>query len=125
MLVPPMKNNMPIYNTYANVAQRLRNYVANGNHIIFTGGSLVSIEFLNRYFWYNIEPVSAAGTFKGSGYGNWSPGPFRKLINDDLPWVYKLTPDTLYQVLWRPVCGMGVGRGVSFFTNDGAEQVFA
>ena len=41
--------------------------------------------------------MSAAGTFKGSGYGNWSPGPFRKLINDDLPWVYKLTPDTLYQ----------------------------
>jgi hypothetical protein len=43
-----MKNNMPIWNTYANVAQRLRNYVANGNHLILTGGSLVSIEFLNR-----------------------------------------------------------------------------
>ena len=26
----------------------MRNYVANGNHLIFTGGSLVSIEFLNR-----------------------------------------------------------------------------
>ena len=49
MLMPPMKNNMPIWNTYANVAQRLRNYVANGNHLILTGGSLVSIEFLNRY----------------------------------------------------------------------------
>ena len=48
MLMPPMKNNMPIWNTYANVAQRMRNYVANGNHLIFTGGSLVSIEFLNR-----------------------------------------------------------------------------
>jgi len=24
-------------------------------------------------------------------------GPFRKLIDNDLPWVYKLTPDTLYQ----------------------------
>jgi hypothetical protein len=42
------------------------------------------------------------GTFAGSGYGNWSPGPFRKLINKDLPFVYKLTPDTLYQVDIQP-----------------------
>lgn len=45
-----------------------------------------------------MEPIDAQGIFKGSGYGNWSPGPFRKLIDDDLPWQYKLTPDTLYQV---------------------------
>mmetsp|Transcript_62507 Transcript_62507/g.146954 ORF Transcript_62507/g.146954 Transcript_62507/m.146954 type:complete len:361 (+) Transcript_62507:27-1109(+) len=97
MLVAPMKNNMPIWNAQSNVAQRLRNYVANGNHMIFTGGSLVSMEFINRYFYYNMEPIDAQGIFKGSGYGNWSPGPFRKLIDDDLPWQYKLTPDTLYQ----------------------------
>jgi hypothetical protein len=76
-----MKNNMPVWNSYSNIAQvlklmitiekgpvicatskenlrlsffssqRLRNYVANGNHIIFTGGSLVSMEFINTYFW--------------------------------------------------------------------------
>lgn len=97
IIVPPMKNSMPIYNAQASVAQRLRNYVANGNHMVFTGGSLLSIEFINRYFYFNIEPIAQSGVFKGSGYGNYSPGPFRKLINDDLPWVYKLAPDTLYQ----------------------------
>jgi len=93
-----MKHNMPIWNAYSNIAQRLRNYVANGNHIIFTGGSLVSMEFINTYFWYNIEPTSGEeGHFDGTGYGNWSPGPWRKLIDKGLPWVFKMTPDTLYQ----------------------------
>ncbi len=120
--------------------QRLRNYVANGNHIIFTGGSLVSMEFINTYFWcgsstplhrqstssssqppphlptidsaahsrgresrYNIEPTSGeAGYFGGTGYGNWSPGPWRKLVDKKLPWVFKMTPDTLYQVRLHP-----------------------
>jgi len=98
MLVAPMKHNMPIWNSYSNIAQRLRNYVANGNHMIFTGGSLVSMEFINTYFWYNIEPTSGeAGYFDGTGYGNWSPGPWRKLVDKSLPWVFKMTPDTLYQ----------------------------
>ena len=47
---------------------------------------------------YNLEPTSEAGHFAGSGYGNWSPGPWRKLLGQDLPWVYSMTPDTLYQV---------------------------
>jgi hypothetical protein len=97
LIMAPMKNNFPIYNAQSNIAQRMRNFVANGNHLVLTGGSLVSIEFLNRYFYYNIQPESTQGTFKGSGYGNYSPGPFRKLINDQLPKVFKLTPDTLYQ----------------------------
>mmetsp|Transcript_86023 Transcript_86023/g.229560 ORF Transcript_86023/g.229560 Transcript_86023/m.229560 type:complete len:340 (-) Transcript_86023:151-1170(-) len=98
MLVAPMKHNMPIWNSYSNVAQRLRNYIANGNHLIFTGGSLVSMEFINTYFWYNIEPTSGeAGYWDDTGYGNWSPGPFRKLVDKNLPWVFKMTPDTLYQ----------------------------
>ena len=48
---------------------------------------------------YNIEPTSGEdGHFDGTGYGNWSPGPWRKLVDKNLPWVFKLTPDTLYQV---------------------------
>jgi hypothetical protein len=48
---------------------------------------------------YNIEPTSGeAGYFDGTGYGNWSPGPWRKLVDKTLPWVFKMTPDTLYQV---------------------------
>jgi hypothetical protein len=64
--------------------------------------STVTLRYRARYFYYNIEPIAQSGTFKGSGYGNYSPGPFRKLINDDLPWVYKLAPDTLYQVFSLP-----------------------
>jgi len=59
LLVAPMKNDMPVWVASSADAQRVRNYVANGNHLILTGGSLVSLEFLNRYFYYNIEPVTS------------------------------------------------------------------
>lgn len=36
------------------IGQRLRNYVANGNMLILTGG-IMATEFINTYFFYNIE----------------------------------------------------------------------
>lgn len=56
MLVAPMKNSMPVWASDAAQAQRVRNYVANGNHMIFTGGSLVSLEFINRLFPRHCHP---------------------------------------------------------------------
>ena len=41
MLMAPMKNSMPVWIASSAQAQRIRNYVSNGNHMIFTGGSLV------------------------------------------------------------------------------------
>lgn len=36
------------------IGQRVRNFVANGNMLIITGG-IMAVEFINTYFFYNIE----------------------------------------------------------------------
>jgi len=65
MLFPPFEWDFPIYNPSKSIAQRIRSFVANGNAMVFTGGTL-DFEFINRYFFYQLEPSD----------GNYSPGPF-------------------------------------------------
>jgi hypothetical protein len=65
MLFPPFEWDFPIYNPSKSIAQRIRSFVANGNAMVFTGGML-DYEFINRYFFYQLEPSD----------GNYSPGPF-------------------------------------------------
>lgn len=65
MLFPPFEWDFPIYNPSKAIAQRMRSFVANGNAMVFTGGML-DYEFINRYFFYQLEPSD----------GNYSPGPF-------------------------------------------------
>ena len=65
LLFPPFEWDFPIYNPSKAIAQRMRSFVANGNAMIFTGGTM-DFEFINRYFFYNLEAAD----------GNFSPGPF-------------------------------------------------
>jgi len=65
LLFPPFEWDFPIYNPSKSIAQRIRSFVANGNSMVFTGGTL-DFEFINRYFFYQLEPSD----------GNYSPGPF-------------------------------------------------
>ena len=68
MLFPPFEWDFPIYNPSKAIAQRLRSFVANGNSMVFTGGTM-DFEFINRYFFYQLEAAD----------GNYSPGPFPML----------------------------------------------
>ena len=68
IVIPPMEWEFPVFNTHKIIGQRIRNFVANGNNLVLTGG-IAAIEFINSYFFYNIELVD----------GNYSPGPFRRL----------------------------------------------
>lgn len=68
MVFPPMEWDFPVYNANKIVGQNIRAFVANGNSMILTGG-LLNIEFINRYFFYQLELAD----------GNYSPGPFREL----------------------------------------------
>ena len=65
LLFPPFEWDFPVYNPSKSIAQRMRSFVANGNSMVFTGGML-DYEFINRYFFYQLEPSD----------GNYSPGPF-------------------------------------------------
>lgn len=49
MLMAPMKHSMPVWVASSAQAQRIRNYVSNGNHMIFTGGSLVCLPRLSPH----------------------------------------------------------------------------
>eukprot|EP00960_Hanusia_phi_P076656 768590-Hanusia_phi.AAC.27 len=120
MLVAPMKNDMPIYNAESNVAQRLRTPLADGDILLMikqeTMWPMETTLSSRVDLWCRLNSSTDTSSttssrnhplerlraqideaYELSGYGNWSPGPFRKLITKDLPWVYKLTPDTLYQ----------------------------
>lgn len=106
--MPPFEWDFPVYNTHKVcpsspyptqphpppphplalvcqvIGQRLRNYVANGNMLILSGG-LMEVEFINTYFFYNVEPAD----------GNYSPGPFKVL--PDVPEAMKDCPKVLPQ----------------------------
>lgn len=64
--------------------QRIRNFVANGNMLVLTGG-ILAVEFINSYFFYNIELAD----------GNYSPGPYRRL--ETVPEELKAAPSILPQ----------------------------
>jgi len=70
IVAPPFENGFDVYSptdkTEARIQQRLRDFVANGNSIVVTGGIMSQI-FLNRNFLTQLEPVS----------GNYDDGPFR------------------------------------------------
>jgi len=68
MLFPPLEWDFLVVNPQKIVGQNIRAYVANGNTMIFTGG-IISLEFINRYFYYQLEPAD----------GNLDPGPFLRL----------------------------------------------
>ena len=68
LLFPPLEWDFLVVNPQKIVGQNIRAYVANGNTMIFTGG-IISLEFINRYFYYQLEPAD----------GNLDPGPFVRL----------------------------------------------
>ena len=68
LLFPPLEWDMLIVSPQKIVGQNIRAYVANGNTMIFTGG-IISLEFINTYFYYQLEPAD----------GNLDPGPFLRL----------------------------------------------
>jgi hypothetical protein len=84
IVIPPMEWEFPVFNTHKIIGQRIRNFVANGNNLVLTGG-IAAIEFINSYFFYNIELVD----------GNYSPGPFRRL--DGVPKQLTYDPKVLPQ----------------------------
>jgi hypothetical protein len=84
IVIPPMEWDFPVYNIHKIIGQRIRNFVANGNMLVLTGG-IMAIEFINSYFFYNIELAD----------GNYSPGPYRRL--GDVPICLKAAPVVLPQ----------------------------
>ena len=92
VVIPPLEWDFPVYNTHKIIGQRIRNYVANGNMLILTGG-ILSVEFINRYFFYNIEV----------GDGNYSPGPYYRLA--DVPICLKVSFVTLLRRIRNRVRG--------------------
>ena len=79
-----MEWEFPVFSTHKIIGQRIRNFVANGNNLVLTGG-IAALEFINSYFFYNIELVD----------GNYSPGPFRRL--DGVPKQFTYDPKVLPQ----------------------------
>ena len=53
IVVPPMEWDFPVYNIHKVIGQRIRNFVANGNMLVLTGG-ILSVEFINSYFFENL-----------------------------------------------------------------------
>ncbi|KAJ1492946.1 hypothetical protein T484DRAFT_1930194, partial [Baffinella frigidus] len=84
IVIPPMEWDFPVYNAHKVIGQRIRNFVANGNNLII-GGGILTVEFINRYFFYQIELAD----------GNYSPGPYRRL--NGVPEAYTAAPVVLPQ----------------------------
>jgi len=84
IVIPPMEWDFPVYNIHKIIGQRIRNFVANGNMLVLTGG-ILAVEFINSYFFYNIELAD----------GNYSPGPYRRL--NDVPECMLAAPQVLPQ----------------------------
>lgn len=86
IVIPPMEWDFPVYNIHKIIGQRIRNFVANGNMLVLTGG-IMAIEFINSYFFYNIEDAD----------GNYSPGPYRRLEDPNVPEEFKAAASILPQ----------------------------
>ena len=84
IVIPPMEWDFPVYNSHKVIGQRIRNFVANGNMLVLTGG-ILAIEFINSYFFYTIELAD----------GNYSPGPYSRLTG--VPECLKVAPAVLPQ----------------------------
>ena len=57
IVVPPMENDLPLYFKSSDAAINIKSFVSNGNRLIMTGGSFVSLVFLNRYFGFDLKKV--------------------------------------------------------------------
>eukprot|EP00287_Rhodomonas_sp_CCMP768_P002175 CAMPEP_0196737528 /NCGR_PEP_ID=MMETSP1091-20130531/15224_1 /TAXON_ID=302021 /ORGANISM="Rhodomonas sp., Strain CCMP768" /LENGTH=389 /DNA_ID=CAMNT_0042081383 /DNA_START=63 /DNA_END=1229 /DNA_ORIENTATION=- len=68
LLFPPMQWDFLVVNANKVIGQNIRAYVANGNSMVLTGG-ILSLEFINRYFYYQLEEAD----------GNYDAGPFLRL----------------------------------------------
>jgi len=68
LLFPPMQWDFLVVNSNKVIGQNIRAYVANGNSMVLTGG-ILSLEFINRYFYYQLEEAD----------GNYDAGPFLRL----------------------------------------------
>ncbi len=57
VVVPPMEDDLPLYFKSSDAAIDITSFVANGNRLIMTGGSFVSLVFVNRYFGTDLKKV--------------------------------------------------------------------
>jgi hypothetical protein len=73
--VPPLSGGFIVYGTTSRRAEMIRAFLANGNAIVIAGG-VVAMEFINRMFYSQLEPVD----------GNYDEGPFRKSPAAFGPW---------------------------------------
>ena len=84
--VPPLSGGFIVYSTNGRRAEMIRAFLANGNAMVIAGG-VVALEFLNRMFYSQLEPVES----------NYDEGPFRKSPSAFGPWK-KLPFDSLGQI---------------------------
>jgi len=68
LLFPPMEWDFLVVNSNKVIGQNIRAFVANGNSMVLTGG-ILSLEFINRYFYYQLEEAD----------GDYDAGPFLRL----------------------------------------------
>ena len=47
LVVPPMEDDLPLYDRKSTASRNIRFFVSNGNRLVLTGGSYLSIVFLN------------------------------------------------------------------------------
>lgn len=86
LITPPFENGWPVWNAEKTRAQGLRDFVANGNNLVVTGG-VADLEFINHYFFYHLEPVA----------GNFDPGPFRMYPAGSLPRNFRKLHGVIHQ----------------------------
>ena len=55
LIIPPMENDLPLFVQDSIAARCIKEFVANGNRLVLTGGSFSSLVFLNRYFHVDVE----------------------------------------------------------------------
>jgi len=84
--VPPLSGGFIVYGANSRRAEMIRAFLANGNAMVIAGG-VVALEFLNRMFYSQLEPVDS----------NYDEGPFRKASSAFGPWK-KLPFDSLGQI---------------------------
>jgi hypothetical protein len=84
--VPPLSGGFIVYSTNGRRAEMIRAFLANGNAMVIAGG-VVALEFINRMFYSQLEPVDS----------NYDEGPFRKAPSAFGPWK-KLPFDSLGQI---------------------------
>jgi hypothetical protein len=112
--VPPLSGGFIVYGANGRRASMIRAFLANGNAMVISGG-VVALEFINRMFYSQLEPVESnfdEGPFRKSStaFGPWKNLPFDSLgqIGTD---VYAVKPSSLPEgsdVLFTSPDGVGI-----------------